>query len=40
MDDAILPVEGKILIHVKNPKLALAEICNHLVSHGIVRKRK
>lgn len=29
VDDAILPIEGKMLIHVKNPKLALAEIGNY-----------
>lgn len=29
VDDAILPIEGKVLIRVKNPKLALAEIGNH-----------
>lgn len=29
VDDAILPIEGKVLIHVNNPKTALAEIGNH-----------
>lgn len=29
VDDAILPIQGKVLIRVNNPKLALAEIGNH-----------
>ena len=29
VDDTILPIEGKVLIRVNNPKLALAEIGNH-----------
>ena len=29
VDDAILSIEGKVLIRVENPKLALAEIGNH-----------
>lgn len=29
VDDAIQSIEGKVLIHVKNPKLALAEIGNY-----------
>lgn len=29
VDDSVLPVEGKVLIQVKNPKVALAKIGNH-----------
>lgn len=29
VDDVILPIESKVLIRVKNPKLALSEIGNH-----------
>lgn len=29
VDETIQPIEGKILIHVSNPKLALAEVGNH-----------
>lgn len=29
VNDSILPIEGKVLIRVNNPKLALAEIGNH-----------
>lgn len=29
VDDTITPINGKTLIHVKNPKLALAQIGNH-----------
>lgn len=29
VDDAIQPIEGKVLIHVKNPKVALADVGNH-----------
>lgn len=29
VDDSIKPVDGKVLIHVKNPKVALAEVGNH-----------
>lgn len=29
VDEVISPIEGKVLIHVNNPKLALAEIGNH-----------
>ncbi len=29
VDDTISPIEGKTLIHVKNPKISLAEVGNH-----------
>lgn len=29
VDNSVEPIEGKVLIHVKNPKLALAELGNH-----------
>lgn len=29
VDESITPVEGKVLIYVKNPKVALAEVGNH-----------
>lgn len=29
VDEAIHPIEGKVLIHVKNPKVALADVGNH-----------
>ena len=29
VDESVEPVEGKVLIHVKNPKVALAEVGNH-----------
>ena len=29
MDESIIPIAGKILIRVKNPKVALAEVGNH-----------
>lgn len=29
VDEAIQPIEGKVLIHVKNPKVSLAEVGNH-----------
>lgn len=34
VDESVEPVEGKVLIHVKNPKVTLAEVGNHFfVSH-------
>lgn len=30
VDDSVAPIVGKVLIHVKNPKVALAEVGNHL----------
>lgn len=29
VDESVSPIDGKVLIHVKNPKVALAEIGNH-----------
>lgn len=29
VDESIIPIVGKVLIHVKNPKVALAEVGNH-----------
>lgn len=29
VDESILPIEGKVLIHVRNPKVALAKVGNH-----------
>lgn len=29
VDESVAPIDGKVLIHVKNPKVALAEVGNH-----------